>query len=177
MPYGRCWRGAGGGATSLPRQQHASPSVNNDEESSRAGEPGSAAPEETQESVANVLVTAPPVFRPKPKYVWSGHGEDVVALSWSRGLFLASGSTDCTARLWHVSSPQCLAVFRHPDFVTAVDFHPSDEALLLTGCFDRGLRVWGVPEGAVTQRAQAPSLVTAARFNTTGDFICAGEWR
>ena len=38
--------------------------------------------------------------------------QDVVDLSWSSTHFLLSASVDCTVRLWHISTAECLRSFR-----------------------------------------------------------------
>lgn len=130
--------------------------------------------DDMRDSIGGILVTGPSLLKPDPVREYSGHSSDVVALSWSKSLFLASGSIDKSCRVWHVSSDSCLAVLRHPDFVTSVDFHPLDDSLILTGCFDKRLRLWDVSGASVCQRVTAPSYITACRFNLSGDFAVAG---
>jgi len=78
---------------------------------------------------------------------------------------------DKTARVWHLLSSHCLAVFKHPDFVTSVDFHPRDDWLFITGCFDKQLRLWDAAEGHCLKRVQAPSIITCVKFNIEGDKV------
>ena len=66
-----------------------------------------------------------------PYRVWRGHKEDVLDVAWSRTQFLLSSSMDQTVRLWHVSMAECLRIFTHPDFVTAIDFHPINDKVEL----------------------------------------------
>jgi len=138
------------------------------------GDPQQPSETDDQELVAGVLVTGPPVFKPRPYRVYIGHTSDVISISWSKSLFLASGSTDKTCRIWHISTESCLSILKHPDFVSAVDFHPLDDSLLLTGCFDKKLRFWDVAQSAVSQRVQCQSFITACRFNQSGDMAVAG---
>lgn len=66
-----------------------------------------------------------------------GHKQDVLDLCWSKKeQFLLSGSMDHTVRLWHISMDQCLRVFKHTDFVTALDFHPVDDRYFISGSID-----------------------------------------
>jgi WD40 repeat protein len=60
--------------------------------------------------------------------------------------FLLSSSMDKTVRLWHVTRKECLAVYQHVDFVTAVEFHPRDDRYFLSGSLDCRLRLWCVPD-------------------------------
>ena len=55
---------------------------------------------------------------------------------------------DKTVRLWHVTMDgTCLRVFKHSDFVTAIDFHPLDDKVFLRCAV--GWVWWGVGGGAV----------------------------
>lgn len=63
-------------------------------------------------------------LNPEPYRVYEGHSGDVIDLSWSKSCFILSASVDKTIRLWHVTRNDCLQYFRHPDIVTAVEFHP-----------------------------------------------------
>ena len=38
--------------------------------------------------------------------------------------FMLTSSMDKTVRLWHISRKECLCIFQHMDFVTAIAFHP-----------------------------------------------------
>eukprot|EP00887_Chlorella_sp_A99_P008211 scaffold12.g8211.t1 len=101
------------------------------------------------------------VFSPRPVRLYKGHKQprcaraaplpaeqDVLDLCWSRTQFLLSASMDKTVRLWHISMDECLRVFKHTDFVTAIDFHPSDDKLFLSGSIDGKARLWNIPEQA-----------------------------
>jgi WD repeat-containing protein 44 len=77
-------------------------------------------------------------------------------------------------RLWHVSSTECLHVFPHADFVTSVDFHPKNDLLFLSGCFDKRLRVWSIPESHVAAWATTPEMITSVCFSPSGNQALAG---
>lgn len=68
-----------------------------------------------------------PFIHPVPYRVLEGHTGDVIDLAWSKSKFILSASTDKTVCLWHVSRSECLQFFRHPDIVTAVEFHPAHD--------------------------------------------------
>ena len=119
--------------------------------------------------IGNVeLFSGPPIRR------FAEHKLDVISLSWSRTSFLLSGSMDKTVRLWHVSREECLHLFQHSDFVTAVCFHPLEDRYFLSGGFDKKLRIWSIPEGRVKEWSQAPEMVTSAAFSPTGMWVVAG---
>lgn len=67
------------------------------------------------------------ILHPTPLCEYFGHTGDILDLCWSpsqhNGAILTS-SMDMTVRLWHLLSKDCLAVYQHQDFVTALSFHP-----------------------------------------------------
>jgi WD40 repeat protein len=114
------------------------------------------------------------VINPVPWRKYEGHRLHVVDLSWSKSNFLISASIDKTVRLFHVSRKECLYMFKHADMVTSVCFHPLDERFFLSGCFDKKLRIWNIPESRVVTWAQAPVMITAATFSPDGQLCVAG---
>lgn len=100
-----------------------------------------------------------------PYRLFSGHKQDVLDLSWSKTQFLLSASMDKTVRLWHVTMDQCLRVFKHSDFVTAIDFHPDDDRTFVSGSIDgkvkKGFRwalfvSWCLPVSYVVEMVNSP---------------------
>ncbi|RUS33344.1 hypothetical protein BC938DRAFT_472074 [Jimgerdemannia flammicorona] len=118
------------------------------------------------------------VFRDKPVHEYRGHTADVLDLSWSKNNFLLSSSMDKTVRLWHVSRKECLCVFPHLDFVTAIAFHPRDDRFFLSGSLDCKLRLWNIPEKKVAFWNEVPddNLITAVGFTLDGKIACAGSY-
>ncbi|OZJ02180.1 hypothetical protein BZG36_04324 [Bifiguratus adelaidae] len=116
------------------------------------------------------------VFEEVPIREYRGHTADVLDLSWSKNTFLLSSSMDKTIRLWHISRNECLCVFQHLDFVTAVAFHPKDDRFFLSGSLDCKLRLWNVPEKKVAFWQETPDeqLITAASFTHNGQYACIG---
>ncbi|KAJ3054932.1 hypothetical protein HK097_000289, partial [Rhizophlyctis rosea] len=117
-------------------------------------------------------------FRPKPHRTYRGHTSPILDLSWSRNNFLATASMDKLVRLWHISRPECLCCFRHPDVVTSVQFHPYDDRYILTGSLDSKVRIWSVSEKRVAHWNEAPngSYVTAVSFTSDGGMAIAGTF-
>lgn len=71
---------------------------------------------------------------PQPFAEYEGHTADVLDVSWSKSNFILSSSMDKTVRLWHISRAECLCVFHHVEFVTAIAFHPRDDRYLIGIC-------------------------------------------
>ena len=112
----------------------------------------------------------------EPIACFSGHKGDVIDLSWSVSHFLLSASVDRTARLWHISRPAAaLSLFHHPDFVTAVHFHPLDERFFLSACFDKKVRVWSIVDHRVMEWSQVQDIITSARYDRKGEFVMVGS--
>ena len=76
----------------------------------------------------------------------AGHEDAVCSLAF-RGSLLASGSRDCTARLWTVrdtsGAPEAVLkhVLAHPNLVTCVALN-SEASVLSSGCYDQQIRLW-----------------------------------
>lgn len=119
-----------------------------------------------------------PLLDAKPYRRYQGHKQDVLDLCWSKKeQFLLSASMDQTVRLWHISMDQCLRVFRHTDFVTALDFHPVDDRYFISGSIDGKVRVWNIPEFRVTDWADVHDMVTAAVFSRDGRRAAVGTMK
>lgn len=111
-----------------------------------------------------------PVFQRQPIREFRGHSSNILSLTWSKNNFLITGSMDRTARLWHVDRNQCLQVFPHEDFVTAVKFHPHDDRFFLSGSLDNEVRLWSILEKSVAFNKHLGDdvLITALEFAPDG---------
>mmetsp|Transcript_2666 Transcript_2666/g.7334 ORF Transcript_2666/g.7334 Transcript_2666/m.7334 type:complete len:553 (+) Transcript_2666:142-1800(+) len=68
------------------------------------------------------------------------HVDAIMALSWNtvHRQVIASGSADCTVKLWDITKESNAGTFHHhKDKVQAVAWHPQEGTLLATGSYDR----------------------------------------
>ncbi|KAJ5620124.1 hypothetical protein N7510_004108 [Penicillium lagena] len=114
------------------------------------------------------------VFQPKPVQVYEGHTGSILDVSWSKNSFILSSSMDKTVRLWHTSRPECLCCFQHSDFVTSIQFHPTDDRFFLAGSLDTKLRLWSIPDKSVAFVTTLPDMITAVAFTPDGKHAIAG---
>ncbi|PHH75114.1 hypothetical protein CDD82_4591 [Ophiocordyceps australis] len=115
-----------------------------------------------------------PVFRSKPTREFEGHTGEVLALNWSKNNFLLSSSMDKSVRLWHMSRKECLCTFRHPDMVTSIAFHPTDDRFFIAGSLDAQLRLWSIPDRTVAFAALVNEFITAVAFSPDGKTAICG---
>lgn len=82
--------------------------------------------------------------------VLRGHGGNVICVRFSPNVseIICSTATDRQARIWSVYSAECLYVLDHDSIVTACAFS-NDCALVATGCIDKTLWLWRMPQQLV----------------------------
>jgi len=121
-------------------------------------------------------------FQPEPYRTFGGkdgHIADILCLSWSesRSNLLLSASMDRTVRLWDVNKNECKHIFQLEDVVTAVQFHPKNEELFITGSLDNKLKVWNVVEKKIVCVTVVNcGFITSAAFDTDGSGIIVGSY-
>jgi WD40 repeat protein len=104
-----------------------------------------------------------------------GHGGNVICVRFSPDVseIICSTATDRQARIWSVYSAECLYVLDHDSIVTACAFS-SDCSLLATGCIDKTLWLWKLPQQLVFRTIVANKIKcrTKALIDwTNGDVI------
>lgn len=82
--------------------------------------------------------------RTRPCLKPGSHSDAVMSLSWNnvQREYLASGSADCTVKIWDIESAHCASTLTHHcGKVQSVLWHPREEATLLTAAFDRAVYI------------------------------------
>ncbi|KAJ6798314.1 WD repeat-containing protein 44-like [Iris pallida] len=123
------------------------------------------------------VVIPPEVFRisENPLHEFHGHDGDVLDLSWSTDKCLLSSSTDKTVRLWKVGCDSCLKVFAHNNYVTSVQFNPTNENYFVSGSIDGKIRIWEVSQRRVVDWTDIRDIVTAVCYHPEGKGIVVGS--
>ncbi|CAL9730435.1 hypothetical protein MOUN0_J05534 [Monosporozyma unispora] len=106
-----------------------------------------------------------PVFNPKPHKIFKEHTHDILSLDWSKNNFLLSASMDNTVKLWHPEKAASLKTFKHPDFVTSLAFHPTDDRFFISGCLDHRCRLWSILDNTVSYEFDCEDLITSVAFS------------
>ncbi|KIK34723.1 hypothetical protein CY34DRAFT_17519 [Suillus luteus UH-Slu-Lm8-n1] len=111
--------------------------------------------------------------------VISGHTDEVNSVAFSPdGTRIATGSDDCTVRLWDAATGQPVGepLLGHTFSVTSVSFSP-DGTRIVSGSYDKTVRLWDV---ATRQPIGEPllghtSFVTSVAFSPSGSRIVTGS--
>ncbi|KAL6847628.1 hypothetical protein ACP4OV_022654 [Aristida adscensionis] len=109
-----------------------------------------------------------------PVHEFHGHNDSILDLSWSKNRDLLSASMDKTVRLWKVGCNNCLKVFSHNNYVTCVQFQPTNDNYFISGCIDGMVRIWDVLRCLVVDWADSKEIVTAVCYRPDGKGAVVG---
>ncbi|KAF0934060.1 hypothetical protein E2562_022736 [Oryza meyeriana var. granulata] len=110
-----------------------------------------------------------------PLHEFNGHTSDILDLAWSKSDFLLTSSKDTTIRMWKVGCDDCLAVFKHGNYVTCVQFNPVDERYFISGSIDGKIRVWDVSDKRVIDWDETKDIITAISYQPDGKGFVVGS--
>jgi len=108
--------------------------------------------------------------------VLSGHTDSVWSLSWSHnGQYIASGSSDATARVWDGTTGKLLLIYdKQGDEVRAVSWSP-DDSRLVSGGMSGPVYIWASDTGQTlfTYGNHDDFEVLAAAWSHNGKYIAS----
>nr|UNY85588.1 WD40-containting protein [Zea mays] len=129
---------------------------------------------QSADSACVVIPTVVFQISKQPLHEFRGHSGDVLNLSWSNNKHLLSASTDKTVRLWEIGSANCITVFPHSNFVTCVQFNPTNENQFISGSIDGKIRVWDIPRCSVIDWVDIRDIITAVCYRPDGKGAVVG---
>nr|UNY85680.1 WD40-containting protein [Zea mays] len=129
---------------------------------------------QSADSACVVIPTVVFQISKQPLHEFRGHSGDVLNLSWSNNKHLLSASTDKTVRLWEIGSANCITVFPHSNFVTCVQFNPTNENQFISGSIDGKIRVWDIPRCSVIDWVDIRDIITAVCCRPDGKGAVVG---
>ncbi|XP_066915378.1 jouberin-like [Clytia hemisphaerica] len=114
---------------------------------------------------------------------FGNHFGIVYALTWSsNGKELLSASADTTVRCWDTKRflSSAIKVFPHPSYVYACKYHPIQQNLVVTGSYDRTIRVWnkisdGLHAELLKEFTEHTGYVNALVFSLDGTMMFTGD--
>ena len=98
-------------------------------------------------------------------------------------MFVLTGSSDKTCRLWHIYKTDCLCVFNHQSIISSISFHPKDDRYFISACLDCKLRLWNISDKVVVLcndinnlNRSGSNFITAINFCQSGKLIAVGTF-
>mmetsp|Transcript_23689 Transcript_23689/g.41968 ORF Transcript_23689/g.41968 Transcript_23689/m.41968 type:complete len:426 (+) Transcript_23689:55-1332(+) len=107
--------------------------------------------------------------------VWFGHRNTIQDIAWSpSNTLLLSASHDRCVMLWSIDQSTPLSEFSHPDFISSVDFHLGNPSFFITGCYDKVLRLWSIPNSRTFFSQSFNDTITCTKFSPDGALLVVG---
>ena len=141
------------------------------------------------------LAATPPLSAQEPKLrqTFEGHTAQVASVVFNPdGKTLASGSSDCTIKLWNVATGKNVAMLNaQPDEVTCVAFSPDGKTLasgsyycddpdsltMAHGTLHNAIKLWDVASSKLTATLKGHTdPITSVAFNHDGGTLASGSW-
>ena len=115
-----------------------------------------------------------------------GHTNNVLSLRWhpQKSSIIATGSNDKTAKVWDMSTGECImTLVGHTAGVLGMHWHPSEANVIATGSWDNTTKIWNTANGectaTLTGHANATSLTMGGGslgWHPTLPMIVSAEW-
>ncbi|XP_047325214.1 WD repeat-containing protein 44 [Impatiens glandulifera] len=124
-----------------------------------------------------VVVVPDKIFQVEksPIHEFRGHTDGILDVAWSSNSnCILSASKDNSVRQWEMGSDECLAIYRHSNYVTCVQFNPWNGNYFITGSIDGKVRIWDLFERRVVDWADVRDQVTAICYQPDGKGLVAG---
>lgn len=121
----------------------------------------------------NKMGTAQWVQKVNDKWLYkpSGNALEVKDIAFSPdGKYLATASSDNTARRWDIQSHQVVTVMIHGDIVTAVAFNPDGDSIA-TASLDGTARLWDITNDRPFMPLNHNKSINAVAFNSEGKYL------
>jgi len=98
--------------------------------------------------------------------VFSGHTADIISVAFSSdGIWLVSGSSDKTIKLWDVQTGGVVKTFHgHTDTIRSVSISVGN-TIIASGSDDRSIRLWNIGTGGCNVMKEHNSDVTTVSFS------------
>ena len=113
-------------------------------------------------------------FEGKLRIMLRGHTDQVLSLATLPRDRIASGSRDCTIRVWSTASGTCkLMLEGHTSSVLAIAVFPDDH--LASGSYDRTVRIWDTKTGACTRTLLGHSQAVRALAALPNQLLASGS--